>query len=209
MQQRRAAETQSDKSKWEALVANDCIWIEPNGRVTAAGAHRPSSGKAASTVSTEVKISDYQVHEHGDAAILMYREEMSSTVGDKKLTTIVRFSEVYHKLSNGWILVHSSETPIVERRGIAVDPAKFKDYIGEYQLAPGLVGVVALEGDKLTLFSKGWSKPFELLPLSENKFFVREFETTEITFVRDANGKVTHHVSGSPNQPLLVAKKIR
>lgn len=209
MQQRRAAETQGDKAKWAALVENDCVWIEPNGRITAAGAHRPVPGKAATTVSTEMKLSEYQVHEHSDVAILMYREEASSTVGDKKLTTMMRFSEVYHKLPSGWILVHSSETPIIERRGVAVDPAKLKDYIGEYELAPGLVGIVALDGDKLTLFSKGWSKPFELVPLSENKFFVKEFETTEITFVRNANGKVTHHVSESPNQPSLVAKKIR
>jgi hypothetical protein len=69
--------------------------------------------------------------------------------------------------------VYAAETPIIEREGVNIDSAKFKDFVGEYEIAPDLFGVVALEGNKLTLFSKGWRKPFELVPLSENKFFVR------------------------------------
>jgi hypothetical protein len=183
--------------------------VEPNGRILGIPAHKPGADKSAALGNTAVELTEYNVRDYGGTAVLTYREEVNSKVGENKLRTIVRFTEFYRNLANRWVLIHSSETPIIERTGIEVDPAKFKDYVGEYELAPGLVGIVGLDGSKLTLFSKGWRKPYELVPLSETKFFVREFETTEITFVRDASGKVTHHTSESPKQPTMIAKKIK
>ncbi len=209
MRARRAAETVGDIGNWEALVAKDCVWIEPNGRKTGIAFHRPKAVKAANAISTQVQLTDVVALELSGAGVLTYREDVSSQVGDKTVRTATRFSEVYSWETDHWVLRHSSETPIIERQGVNVDPALFKDYVGDYELAPGMVGIVSLEGGKLTLFSKGWSKPFELVPLSENKFFVRDFETTEITFVRDASGKVTHHTSQTGDQPVLTAKKIR
>jgi ketosteroid isomerase-like protein len=209
MQQRRSAETRGDIAQWEAVVSPECVWIEPNGHKTGILAHKPVGDKNNSVIAGDISLSETEVHDFGSIAILTYREEVTSKVGANELHSVVRFTEVYRNSPDHWVLVYSTETPVVERKGVDIDPAKFRDYVGEYELAPGLIGIVSLEGGKLTLFSKGWKKPYELVPLSESRFFVRQFETTEITFVRDANGKVTQHTSDSPGQPTLIAKKMQ
>jgi ketosteroid isomerase-like protein len=205
---RRAAVRNHDVEVWKKLVATDCVWVEPSGRTEGWNFHVPRPASSATTLTTESSLSDYQLRLHGDTAVLTYREDAEFTVGDAKSKSVVRFTEVFHRNGDSWMLVHSAETPIVERTGIKVDPATFKDYIGDYQIAPGLVGTVYIENGKLLLNSKGWRKPYELVPLSATTFFVRGFETTEIEFVRDASGKVTHHVSRSPSSDPMIAKKI-
>ncbi len=209
MQERRRAESQGATARWEPMVSADCVWVEPNGRTTRVADHRPRPHSSDATLNNEVNVSEAQVRDYGDLAVLTYREEVRTRVAEAEVRTVVRFSETYRKVDSKWVLVHSAETPIMERVGAKVSTARFKDYVGEYEMAPGLVGIVAWDGKTLTLFSKGWKQPYELVPLTENRFFVRQFETTEITFVRDATGKVTHQTSESPNQPVLTAKKIK
>jgi len=209
MQARRRAEAQGDAGQWEKMVAPDCVWIEPNGRIKRVADHRPKAPNSGGKFVGEVTLSDEIVRDYGDLAVLTYREEVRTKVATEEIRTVVRYSETYRKVDSQWLMVHSVETPIVERSGAKVSTDKFNDYVGEYEMAPGMVGIVAWDGKTLTLFSKGWKQPYELVPLTENRFFVRQFETTEITFVRDVNGKVTHQTSESPNQPVLTAKKIK
>jgi ketosteroid isomerase-like protein len=207
--ERRKAEGAGDVTTWKRLVAADCVWIEPNGRKESAGYHVPRPAVGSSAIRHEVKLSDFDVRQHGEGAVVTYREDVTSTVGSNKIQTVVRFTEVFHLADGRWVLVHSTETPILERTGIKLDPALFQDYLGDYEVAPTIIGTVYREGDKLMLTSKGWRRPYELVPISDTTFFVRGFESTEIVFVRDANGKVVHHISRSPSQEPIVAKKIK
>jgi ketosteroid isomerase-like protein len=207
--ERRKAERAGDATAWKRLVAADCVWIEPNGRKESAGYHVPHPTVGSSVIHNEVKLSDFDVRQHGDGAVVTYREDVTSMVGSNKIQTAVRLTEVFHPADGRWVLVQSTETPIVERTGIQLDPALFQDYLGDYEVAPNIIGTVYREGDELLLTSKGWRRPYELVPISDTTFFVRGFESTEIVFVRDANGKVIHHISRSPSQEPIVAKKIR
>ncbi len=58
----------------------------------------------------------------------------------------------------------------------------------------------------LMLKGTGWKKAYELLPRSKDTFFVQEFENTEITFVRDDSGKVTHQLSRTNGQEMSARK---
>ena len=95
---------------------------------------------------------------------------------------------------------------------VGVEPQIYDEYAGRYQDAerrPDLIFIVKNEAGRLTLEGKG--QKVELFPVSENKFFVTYFYG-EFTFLRDAQGKVTHlgsRVRGY-NQPetVLQAKKI-
>ena len=69
-----------------------------------------------------------------------------------------------------------------------IDPAVYDDYVGEYELAPGVIVTITTEGDKL--ISEGPNQPkAEMLPESSATFFLREVDAT-FTFVRDATGRV-------------------
>jgi hypothetical protein len=80
----------------------------------------------------------------------------------------------------------------VERTVVKVDPKIYDAYVGEYELAPGFVFTVTREGDRLMLQPTGQGKA-ELFPTSETNFFPR-VARADFTFVKDAEGRVTHLV---------------
>jgi CubicO group peptidase (beta-lactamase class C family) len=77
-----------------------------------------------------------------------------------------------------------------ERKEIALDPALFDAYVGEYQLAPTFSIMITKEGNQL--FLQATDQPrIRLHPEAETEFFIAEVDA-QVSFVRDATGKVTH-----------------
>jgi hypothetical protein len=79
-----------------------------------------------------------------------------------------------------------------------VDPRRYDDYVGRYDYGQGrTILTVTREGDRLFAEVTGQPK-FEIFPRSEASFFWKVVRA-EVTFVRDAAGKVTKavHTQGS------------
>lgn len=94
----------------------------------------------------------------------------------------------------------------VERIVVKVDPKIYDAYAGEYEMEPGFVFTVTREGDHLMMQATGQGKA-ELFPTSETNFFPRVVRA-DITFVKDAAGRVTHLVLNQ-NGRQHNAKKIK
>jgi len=77
-----------------------------------------------------------------------------------------------------------------ERKVIAVDPILLDSYMGEYQLVPNFVIAITKEENRLFLQATGQPR-FRLYPEAETEFFLSEFDA-QVTFVKDATGKVMH-----------------
>ena len=75
-----------------------------------------------------------------------------------------------------------------ERVIAKVDPAHvraiYDAYVGEYEVAPGLILRVTKEGDKLFSQSPGQPRS-EMLPESDAAFFLRDVDA-QFTFVRES-----------------------
>ena len=78
------------------------------------------------------------------------------------------------------------------RTAIEIDPAALKAFEGEYELAPGFVLTVTLEGGRLMTQATGQGK-VEIFASSPTEFFLKVVDA-QITFVKDATGVVTHLV---------------
>jgi CubicO group peptidase (beta-lactamase class C family) len=76
----------------------------------------------------------------------------------------------------------------LEAPPVKVDRKILETYVGDYELRPGFVMKVSLEGDRLFTQATGQNK-FEVFPESETTFSPREFKAT-LTFVKDAEGKI-------------------
>jgi CubicO group peptidase (beta-lactamase class C family) len=76
-----------------------------------------------------------------------------------------------------------------ELHEIKIDPKILSDYEGTYQLAPGFaIKVTARDGH---LFAQATGQPeFEIYPSKPDEFFLKVVEA-QVTFTRDAAGKVT------------------
>lgn len=77
----------------------------------------------------------------------------------------------------------------LEKPPVTVDAKLFDTYAGEYEVGPGFVMRVFREGDKFMTQATG-QPIFEIFPESETTFSPRAF-VAKLTFVKDADGKVT------------------
>ena len=187
----REAQRAGDPEAWNRLVAPECQFVEPNGRLTTRSWHAPEKlSTPPSATTSDLRLSQINARIQGSTALLTYREDASTQLGGQTITTRTRFTEIYVRNAELWQLVLSAETPIAEKKPLAVDLRTYNDYVGEYQMAPGLVGKIYRDGDRLMLIGTGWKQPYELLPLGHDTFFVKEMPDNEIAFQRDKDGKV-------------------
>ena len=73
------------------------------------------------------------------------------------------------------------------------------EYAGTYRVREGVDRKIRLEKGKLfsTLSSSG--QTFEIFPISDREFVYEHDRFTKVEFVRDQNGKVTHHILKTRN----------
>ncbi|MBF2004367.1 MAG: serine hydrolase [Chlorogloeopsis fritschii C42_A2020_084] len=77
-----------------------------------------------------------------------------------------------------------------KRQAIALDPAIYDAYVGQYELEPGWVMIVTKECDRIFAQSAGQER-VELFPESSTKFFMKVIDA-QCTFVVDETGKASH-----------------
>ena len=80
-----------------------------------------------------------------------------------------------------------TDKPIPTHTEIKLSPEVLINYTGEYELAPGFVLAVTVEGDKIFTQATGQGK-FEIYPESETKFFLKVVDA-QLEFVKDESGK--------------------
>jgi CubicO group peptidase (beta-lactamase class C family) len=128
---------------------------------------------------------------------------------DKKLTVIVLTNLAgapAPSIAAGVAGLYEPELAPVERTAIQIDPKIFDPYLGEYRLTPEMTLTISRDGD--TLWAQATRQQrFELFAAWETTFFAKVADI-EITFFKDASGKVTHLVLGQEGLG-LEAKKIQ
>jgi tetratricopeptide (TPR) repeat protein len=76
-----------------------------------------------------------------------------------------------------------------EKKEVKVDPKILDSYVGEYQVAPTFTITITNEDGKLMAQATGQQK-FELFAASETDFYLKVV-SAQVSFVKDADGKVT------------------
>lgn len=114
---------------------------------------------------------------------------------DDKLTVIVltnRAGANPSRIAHGIAGLYNAALQPTERSEIKVDPKIMDEYVGEYELAPGFTIAVTRDGDRLMGQATGQPK-FEMFAESQTKFFLKVVDA-QVTFVRDAGGKVAQMI---------------
>jgi CubicO group peptidase (beta-lactamase class C family) len=94
--------------------------------------------------------------------------------------------------------------PVV-RKPARIDPALYRDYAGVYQLSPQVDITVAREGDRLTVQATGQPEDIAI-PESARTFYSR-ISPIRLSFVRDADGKVSGLILHQPGGELSARRK--
>lgn len=94
----------------------------------------------------------------------------------------------------------------LEQAPVVVDAKIFDTYVGEYEVGPGFVLRVFREGERFLTQATGQGV-FEIFPESESVFSPRAF-VAKLTFVKDADGKVTA-IKVDQNGRVTIGKRIK
>jgi hypothetical protein len=82
---------------------------------------------------------------------------------------------------------NKTDKPVPAHVEIKLSPEILANYTGEYELTPGFVITVTLEGDGIFTQATGQGK-VEIFPESETKFFLKVVDA-QLEFVKDESGK--------------------
>jgi hypothetical protein len=94
---------------------------------------------------------------------------------------------------------------VLERKEIAISPKILAQYVGTYELQPGLEMAITLDGDSLMASANQGGKT-QLFAESETKFFLKVVDA-DFEFIKDAGGVVTHLVMHQGPTEIKAPKK--
>ena len=198
-----------DKAVAERYLADKYIETDGFGKVATRAKVLANYPGVPASMKATMDLEDIQMHVYGDTAVVSTRGVMHLEANGQKITNSYRITDIWMRRNAGWQLIaeHYSNIP-AERVPAKVDPKIYDAYVGEYEIAPGVVLTITREGDKLMAQQAGVKTKMELLPENETTFFMKGI-TGQNIFVRDAKGQVTHIIFRDPDGQEIRVKKIK
>ena len=170
-----------NQAPWKKYFADDCIFSDEKGRTMDKAKLVADITPMPAGYSGAIKIDNAQSRIIGDTAVLSYDLNETETIFGQDLTARYHVTDTWLRRSGEWKIVASQAHRYYEDPAIGkIDPKKFGDFIGTYELAPGQTRSVTAEGDKLFVERKG--KKEELFP-----------ETSDLFFRKSVEGRILFH----------------
>jgi ketosteroid isomerase-like protein len=197
-----------DKAFLDRLLVDTLIEISAEGRTYTKAQIIESVKGLPAGVKASIDIEDVEVFDHGDTAVMVYRRIERVDANGQKIETQNRVIDTFIRREGRWRTISSQATRIAPARvAVKVDPNIYDQYAGQYEITPALIITITREGDKLMMQATGQAK-YELLAENEITFFVKG-QTSQVIFVKDQKGQVTHLIARQPDGQELKVKKIR
>jgi hypothetical protein len=190
-----------NKEPWQKYFADDCIFADEKGRNLNKAQLITDITPLPKGYSGTIKVAKPQTLIHGDTAILSYDLDETETIFGQKLTARYHVTDTWLRRNGSWQIVSSQAMRYYEDPAVArIDPKKFADFSGTYELAPGQTRRVFSEGESLYVERNG--KREQLLPEGSEIFFRKGVEG-RILFRYAENGKVDALVDRRNNEDVV------
>ncbi|MGO9946938.1 MAG: DUF4440 domain-containing protein [Steroidobacteraceae bacterium] len=190
------ASHRKDAAAWARYVADGYIVTDDGGilRTKAQVMEGFKKEDKSLMLNTTGEPEEFQVHLFGNTAVTNFRIKWDDNFDGQHHSAYSRMTEIYQRQRGKWLLISRQETdiPYSLTQAARARPELYGEYVGDYRVGPRLVINVTRSGDKLFEQWPGDDRPLELLPLSENWYFVRDDAGT-IEFMRDKSGTVIAH----------------
>jgi Domain of unknown function (DUF4440)/Domain of unknown function (DUF3471) len=193
-----------NQAPWKKYFADDCIFSDEKGRTLDKAKLIADITPLPAGYSGTIKIGNVQSRIIGDSAILSYDANETETIFGQNLTARYHVTDTWLRRTGEWKIVASQAHRYYEDPAIGkIDPKKFADFIGTYELAPGQTRLVTAEGENLFVERKG--KKEQLFPETSDLFFRKGVEG-RILFRYDAQGKVDTLIDRRNNEDVVWRK---
>jgi hypothetical protein len=193
-----------NQAPWRKYFADDCIFSDEKGRTLDKAKLIADITPLPAGYAGTIKIGNVQSRIIGDTAILSYDANETETIFGQHLTARYHVTDTWLRRAGEWKIIASQAHRYYEDPAIGkIDPKKFADFIGTYELAPGQIRLVTAEGENLFVERKG--KKEQLFPETFDLFFRKGVEG-RILFRYDAHGKVDTLIDRRNNEDVVWRK---
>ena len=190
-----------NKEPWEKYFADDCIFADEKGRNLNKAQLVADIRPLPKGYSGTIKIAKPQSVIHGETAILSYDLDETETIFGQKLTARYHVTDTWLRRNGVWQIVSSQAMRYYEDPAAArIDPKKFADFSGTYELAPGETRRVFSEGESLYVERNGKR---ERLLAEGSEIFFRKGVEGRILFRYADNGKVDALIDRRNNEDVV------
>jgi hypothetical protein len=190
-----------NKEPWQKYFADDCIFADEKGRNLNKTRLVADIMPLPKGYSGTIKVVKPQSIIHGDTAVLSYDLDETETIFGQKLTARYHVTDTWLRRNDVWQIVSSQAMRYYEDPAVAkIDPKKFADFNGTYELAPGQTRRVFSENENLYVERNG--KREQLLPEGCEIFFRKGIEG-RILFRYADNGKVDALIDRRNNEDVV------
>jgi hypothetical protein len=194
-----------NQAPWKKYFADDCTFSDEKGRTFDKAKLVADITPLPPGYSGAIKLDKVQSRIIGDTAVLSYDLNETETIFGQNLRARYHVTDTWLRRNGEWQIIASQAHRYYEDPAVGkIDPKKFADFIGTYELAPGQTRSVSAEGENLFIERNG--KKEQLFPETSDLFFRKGVEG-RILFHYDENRKVDSLIDRRNNEDVVWAKK--
>lgn len=191
-----------DKTPWTLYYADDAIFFDEKGRKMDKAALVADVNPLPKGYSGTIRVVNAQSLLLGTTAILTYDLDETETIFGQELKARYHGTDTWMFRGKLWQIVATQLLRYYEdpARG-KVDAKLLDEYVGTYEVSPGVTETVTREGDRLYSKRDGRMR-VELIPEVPDLFFRRGAEGRGL-FRRDGAGKVNALIERRNNEDVV------
>jgi hypothetical protein len=205
MQEMFDAVAAGDQAPWQKYFADDSMYFDEKGRGMDKAALVKDVTPLPAGYSGSIKIVNPKSNIQGDTAILSYDLNETETIFGQNLTARYHGTDTWMYRNGRWQIVAGQMFRYYEDPAPGkVELEKYGEYVGAYELAPGVTQTVSVREGKL--YAKRGDRPEdELIPESGDIFFRKGAEGRRL-FRRADTGKVNVMIDRRNNEDVVWKK---
>jgi hypothetical protein len=191
-----------DQAPWKKYFAEDCMYFDEKGRNMNKQTLIADITPLPKGYSGSIKVVHAQSHIARNVAILSYDMDETENIYGQALTARYHATDTWMRRRGQWQIVAGQVLRYYEDPAPGnADSAKFREYLGTYELAPENRLTVSIDGKQL--YRQRGNKPKEeLIPEATDIFFRKGIEG-RILFRHDDHGKVDALIDRRNNEDVI------
>jgi hypothetical protein len=194
-----------EQTPWKKYFADDSMIFDEKGHNMDKTALLKDLRPLPPGYSGAIKVVRPQSRILSNIAILSYDADETETVFGQNMTARYHATDTWMLRNGQWQIVASQTLRYYEDPAPGkVDPKKYRDYAGTYELAPGKTAVVSTDGTNLYT-QRGQGAKDLLIPEATDVFFRKGVEGRRL-FRRDDSGRVDAMIDRRNNEDIVWRK---